>query len=406
MVETFTFSVDTRNADLFDARFARLQSACEVHNCELELTYLGRETRDVKVLNEQGKVIGTEKVDFDNYTLTYEEPEQERYAYVGVMHRVGDSNILDVDPWFKSTYIDNTDDYDIDIPDEIYKVDLVCEHCLSGRLVKRTFVIFDFEANVFFQVAKGCLTGYIYFNHNRNVKDDFESLESYYERSGGWQRVTKTIDYEEFDRLCKVALQHYLSLEKLEYVSSMTAYYEGVSSTHRLVMELLENDVEIKPEVEELYPEFINFILKDSKTDLESMKVMMEENLVPDFKRGYLIYLAFKFLRYWERKDQINMEEELKKASNYVGVIGDKIETEVMYYRSTHFETMYGSMYMHFFKDNQGNVFVWGTGKNPEFDEGEYIKIKAKIKDHREYRGTKQTFINYVKFESVENKNK
>ena len=58
--------------------------------------------------------------------------------------------------------------------------------------------------------------------------------------------------------------------------------------------------------------------------------------------------------------------------------------------------------YVHTFKDVNGNVFVWKTGRGiNEEHKGEPLELKGIVKDHSEYDGEKQTVIKNCKLNWV-----
>lgn len=118
-----------------------------------------------------------------------------------------------------------------------------------------------------------------------------------------------------------------------------------------------------------------------------------------------------------ERQAQIAAENA---KSNFVGAAGDKVDLVVTLAFETSFEVDsfrgYGTaeMTIYGFKDEAGNIFVWKTGSVlsvekqvkgfVEFDypqRGDKIRIKAAIKDHSEYKGTKQTVLTRVKLVEI-----
>jgi len=74
----------------------------------------------------------------------------------------------------------------------------------------------------------------------------------------------------------------------------------------------------------------------------------------------------------------------------------------VTYERSFGFDTDFGYLYIHKFRDQSGNVVVWKSGSDTdtltpdqhELVEGETVEIKATVKEHSEYRDVKQTVVN------------
>ena len=113
-----------------------------------------------------------------------------------------------------------------------------------------------------------------------------------------------------------------------------------------------------------------------------------------------------------EREARIKAE---KAVSQYVGEVGKRITVQATYIGSASFEVDrfagYGTetMYVHMFKDVQGNKLVWKTGKalgtwleNGEWlhhEEGDPVDLTGTVKEHKEYRDEKQTALTRCKTE-------
>lgn len=107
-------------------------------------------------------------------------------------------------------------------------------------------------------------------------------------------------------------------------------------------------------------------------------------------------------------KEEYNRLNNIQEhESEWVGKVGDKIQMELTYTRSFSWDASpygyYGSSvtFCHMFKDNQGNVIVWKTGLCLEADYGEKVLVKGTIKQHDEYKGTKQTVLTRCKVTEV-----
>lgn len=110
-----------------------------------------------------------------------------------------------------------------------------------------------------------------------------------------------------------------------------------------------------------------------------------------------------------------------KAASNFVGVVGDKLDAVVKVSFEADYElpsfTGYGVRIVHVYgmKDEQGNTLIWKTGahlvieKVDEFNriqssfahKGDRVRIKATIKEHSEYKGEKQTLLTRCKLVEI-----
>ena len=101
----------------------------------------------------------------------------------------------------------------------------------------------------------------------------------------------------------------------------------------------------------------------------------------------------------WKREQA---EWEAKRRGHFYGEIGQKIEIEVTYTGCSSFDTYYGTTWVYKFDTDDGAHLVWKTGTNLGGNEwlvinGDRIKIKATIKDHKEYNGIEQTELKLVK---------
>ena len=105
-----------------------------------------------------------------------------------------------------------------------------------------------------------------------------------------------------------------------------------------------------------------------------------------------------------------------RAKSAFIGSVGDKVEKVVTLAFVTSFEVDsfrgYGTVEMsvYGFKDDEGNILIWKTSgclyiehevkgfiENEYARKGDKIRIKGTIKDHSEYKGTKQTVLSRVK---------
>ena len=84
------------------------------------------------------------------------------------------------------------------------------------------------------------------------------------------------------------------------------------------------------------------------------------------------------------------------EAGEFVGNIGDRWSGTLKVQKNIALDSRFGTSHMHILKDEKNNTFVWTTqAKNIEA--GTTIVVaRAKIKDHKEYKGVNQTIINYV----------
>lgn len=95
---------------------------------------------------------------------------------------------------------------------------------------------------------------------------------------------------------------------------------------------------------------------------------------------------------------QLREDNIPKTPSEYIGEVGDTLEREVtsvsVRWYETHFTYRGETHWVYTFRDSDENTIVWiTTACKEEIEEGKTFKIKGAIKEHREYKGDKQTIL-------------
>lgn len=119
-----------------------------------------------------------------------------------------------------------------------------------------------------------------------------------------------------------------------------------------------------------------------------------------------------------EYQAEIEAEERLRKLndfsnSEWVSTPKKRIELTLTLVRETCFNTMYGVMNIYTFNDGNGNCLIWKTGNDicmyfEEVDDwgyaevGDKVTLRATVKEHSEYKGTKQTVLTRAQIKGIE----
>lgn len=123
---------------------------------------------------------------------------------------------------------------------------------------------------------------------------------------------------------------------------------------------------------------------------------------------GYSSINPSKTEKIWNRDESIEkpvlVVAETKSTREHLSAVGEWLET-VVTVKSIRVvgESYYGPTYQTRMVDDLGNVIIyWGVMKNSYCGEEEFkIKLRAKVKEHGEYKGTKQTIVGYAKIKEV-----
>lgn len=85
-----------------------------------------------------------------------------------------------------------------------------------------------------------------------------------------------------------------------------------------------------------------------------------------------------------------------ESKSEFQGTPNEWLEKEVVIKSNIVFDSHYGETHMHVMEDSDGNVYVWSTASK-SLEENKTYTIKMKVKEHKEYKGVKQTVVYYCK---------
>lgn len=78
--------------------------------------------------------------------------------------------------------------------------------------------------------------------------------------------------------------------------------------------------------------------------------------------------------------------------SEYQGEVGDKLELVVTVEKTIALDGYYGPSTMHIMRDYDGNCYVWTTAAR-SWDVDTEHSIRGTVKDHKQYKGVKQTIL-------------
>ena len=114
----------------------------------------------------------------------------------------------------------------------------------------------------------------------------------------------------------------------------------------------------------------------------------------------------------WEQvqdyEDRMKPHEEVAKLvsdllggsaisnSAYQGKENDWLEKEIVVKENIAREDHFGEKHTHYMRDAEGNMYIWETGTK-NFEVGMALKLRMKVKAHKEVKGEKCTVVWYCK---------
>lgn len=283
--------------------------------------------------------------------------------------------------------------------------DYHCDHCHHNRL-RHTVVIVQNENGEIKQVGSTCLdeftcglSGDLVCSMNdvlHTLKDEDDCLSDdcsdldhcFFDSVGGYN-VFKTSDVV----ACAIH-------EIKEHGFASKSNSEGGCSTAFVLYQ-----------IDDFYAEANDSDREDAQKAIEWIKGMSEDDVI---KSSYLYNLSqivkeefcsprhFGFLASlypsYQKAISERIEKEHKAVSNYIGNVGERISVKVTLSKVTAFDTMYGTCFCISMVDENSNRVIWMTSKAPKKNEGDIFTVVGTVKEHKEYKGCKQTSLSRCKF--------
>ena len=289
-------------------------------------------------------------------------------------------------------------------PERYYHTDSICEHCGTLRRRKDTYLIHNEETDEWKQVGKNCLMEYT-MGLDANICAEIMSALEFVRGACDYNCSEDEffeMDYntESYYGIDTNSIKPYIIalIKKFGYnkKNPEVNVYDSASQLRDFYFHMGANWDEDFGDIELATEEEVNAIDEFAK----SIKEDYVNSFMTNAKYSWLsssceprdFALLCSFVSVFNR-EQMKLKLAKESNSQYVGNIGDRIEltvsaSRVLYSKGSY--SYYGpDVNVLEIKDDKGNTYIWSTSS--KLSEG--MRIKATVKDHKEYKGVKQTTI-------------
>lgn len=300
---------------------------------------------------------------------------------------------------------------EIEIPERFKNTDNICEHCNSRRQRNNLYVIHNTETDEWKQVGGSCLklyTGGLNMEYVAAYMDGITELEEFDGIVGhgkAYYHVNEIISYA-VEMIAKTGYFNAQAMLPTKYLVSILMHnglcraVESINKEFkdaRLDVRVCEHDFHkenTKDVVEQIIEYYKN--VDDNSEFVHNIKVMLNEEYVLAKNFGFLCYLPEGYARHIKNE----IEKAKKIETNYFGEVGkrykDKVISDVTLITS--WETQWGYTYVYKITLENGSVLTWKTSNSLYLDRNEeFDKISFTVKEHKEYKGEKQTEVTRCK---------
>ena len=277
-----------------------------------------------------------------------------------------------------------------------------CDHCKTRRYRKNTYIFQNTKTGKTVQIGSTCVKDF--FGHS------IPELTVYGE-------VLKTLDDLDSDYDMGSSAGRYINLdmfmlyatnEILQYgfISKTKAKEEfpPISSTADIVLNIMYDNVkvEISDKAKALKDKVMAWgkslsDRKDLNDYMYNLSVIFQLDYI-DFQ--HIGFAASAVTAYQKEKDQLK-PKQAKKESQYFGTVGKREDFELTYKFVHAWSGHYGYTFLYKFEDKDGNVAIWKSSNDIDFDIDEKVTLKGTVKEHSDYDGIKQTVLTRCKVMGV-----
>lgn len=290
----------------------------------------------------------------------------------------------------------------------------LCEHCGHKRRRKATFIVQHDEGRRK-QVGSTCIADFLGHKEPEALVRWLEWLAEGFIGEGDWaseeglfgSREERTWDTQMFLEATAMVIRAW------GWVSKGRAFEEEKRSTVDLVFDYLCPPIHDHDGSERRWREETREKGGTDHTEEVTAAIEWAKAIEPNTESEYLYNIHTLSLLGWVNwknsgfvasilpsyRRVMNRDAEAKREakpdSNWVGEIGVRQEFTVTVHSVIDHEGDFGWVGIHKMVDDQGNQMTWFcSGKPLEVDET--VKVKATVKGHDTYKGTKQTVVNRV----------
>jgi hypothetical protein len=298
------------------------------------------------------------------------------------------------------------------VPEVYYDHEATCDHCEKIRRRVETFVLEGVDENEgqWQLVGRNCLKdffGYDAMYVVRFLHRVWKLVEGLEDDEWGYPRGERYVEYLNSMKVLKSTVA---CIRSFGWVAASTAGYDQVpTSVHvRRIFSYPSNEKE-----REAHKKFLASIKWDEEQDtadaegaiawvkeqeatneyMHNLKLLENEDDIPSKMLGYWCSLIAAYQRHLDRLER---QKKLNRINEHFGEIGQRQEVRVRCVGINYADSYYGTITIHRMLTEEGHTLVWFANTDAKMTRGNDYIIRARIKDHSEYRDWKQTILTRV----------
>lgn len=143
---------------------------------------------------------------------------------------------------------------------------------------------------------------------------------------------------------------------------------------------------------EDIIAEFNKYSESDDSEFAKNLRVLVSVDSIKSKFVGFLCFVP-EYINRAKAKEVWKKEQSEKQESEFVGVVGERSEFELVVTKEFSFDGFYGTGYLFIMEDENNNVVVWKSNTK-KLSSGDKVVLVARVKDQKDVpKYGKQTFI-------------
>lgn len=299
---------------------------------------------------------------------------------------------------------------EVEVPERYYTSEPVCEHCNTKRRRKDAYIVMNTKTGEFKQVGRSCLKDFTCGLSAELVAQYIAAFDSMIEGetvAAGWHAV-EYLDTKEYLQYVVECINHFGFYSTQSERPTKSRAYEYMMATAGKIyvpkhLEQLCNEMEEvnfkynTTEVKEVVEKALAWIAEQNEDNnyIHNVKVLAQQQYITYKDLGFVASLISTYNKAMKIEQKRREQQKADSKSTFVGNVGDRIIIEIESIECVaSWDTIYGTTFVYKMLDTDGNVYTWKTNKGLE---NKKSTIVGTIKEHKEFRGVKQTELTRCK---------
>lgn len=301
---------------------------------------------------------------------------------------------------------------EVEVPERYYTSEPVCEHCNTKRSRKDAYIVMNTETGEFKQVGRSCLKDFTCGLSAELIAQYIAAFDCMIEGeavAGGWH-ATEYLDTKEYLQYVVECINHFGYYGTQSERSTKSRAYDYLMANagkiyHKQHLQKLLKEMEEvsfnhnTEEVKEVVEKALAWIAEQNEDNnyIHNVKVLAAQQYITYKDMGFVASLIATYNKAMQIEMKRREQQKVESNSTFVGNVGERVTFEAETIECVaSWNTQFGMTFVYKMADAEGNVYTWKTGKNVANKKSTII---GTVKEHKEFRGIKQTELTRCKIQ-------